>query len=116
MEWLLLLMVLTIFAALLSGFQVAFVLAGVSLVFAGLGTLLGMFDHGLMSAMPNRLFGIMLNQTLVAVLMGVLLEKARVADDLLENMSALFGRRPGGLGLSMMLVGAILAASTGIVG
>src|SRR6056297_374728 len=107
MEWLLLLMVLTIFAALMSGFPVAFVLAGVSLLFAGLGTLLGMFDHGLMSAMPNRLFGIMLDQTLVAVplfvLMGVLLEKARVADDLLENMSALFGRRPGGLGLSMML-------------
>ena len=120
MEWLLLLMVLTVFAALMSGFPVAFTLAGVSLLFAGLGTLFGMFDSGLLSAMPNRLFGIMLNQTLVAVplfvLMGVLLEKARVADDLLENMSALFGRRPGGLGLSMILVGAILAASTGIVG
>ncbi|HSH85203.1 MAG TPA: TRAP transporter large permease subunit [Guyparkeria sp.] len=120
MEWLLLLMILTVFAALLSGFPVAFTLAGVSLLFAGLGTLLGLFDHGLLGAMPNRLFGIMLNQTLVAVplfvLMGVLLEKARVADDLLENMSALFGRRPGGLGLSMILVGAILAASTGIVG
>ncbi|MFO7581751.1 TRAP transporter large permease subunit [Guyparkeria sp.] len=120
MEWLLLLMVLTVFAALMSGFPVAFVLAGVSLLFAGLGTLLGQFDSGLLSAMPNRLFGIMLNQTLVAVplfvLMGVLLEKARVADDLLENMTALFGRRPGGLGLSMILVGAILAASTGIVG
>jgi len=120
MEWLLLLMILTVFAALLSGFPVAFTLAGVSLLFAGLGTLLGQFDYGLLGATPNRLFGIMLNQTLVAVplfvLMGVLLEKARVADDLLENMSALFGRRPGGLGLSMMLVGAILAASTGIVG
>lgn len=120
MEWPLLLMILTVFAALLSGFPVAFTLAGVSLLFAGLGALLGLFDHGLLGAMPNRLFGIMLNQTLVAVplfvLMGVLLEKARVADDLLENMSALFGRRPGGLGLSMILVGAILAASTGIVG
>jgi tripartite ATP-independent transporter DctM subunit len=120
MEWLLLLMILTVFATLMSGFPVAFVLAGVSLLFAGLGTALGQFDSGLLSAMPNRLFGIMLNQTLVAVplfvLMGVLLEKARVADDLLENMSALFGRRPGGLGLSMILVGAILAASTGIVG
>ncbi|MBN2872596.1 MAG: TRAP transporter large permease subunit [Halothiobacillaceae bacterium] len=120
MEWLLLLMILTVFAALLSGFPVAFTLAGVSLLFAGLGTLLGQFDYALLGATPNRLFGIMQNQTLVAVplfvLMGVLLEKARVADDLLENMSALFGRRPGGLGLSMMLVGAILAASTGIVG
>ncbi|MCL7743764.1 TRAP transporter large permease subunit [Guyparkeria hydrothermalis] len=120
MEWLLLLMIVTVFAALLSGFPVAFTLAGVSLLFAGLGTLLGQFDYALLGATPNRLFGIMLNQTLVAVplfvLMGVLLEKARVADDLLENMSALFGRRPGGLGLSMMLVGAILAASTGIVG
>ncbi len=120
MEWLLLAMVITVFAALMSGFPVAFTLAGVSLLFAGLGTALGQFDSGLMSAMPNRLFGIMLNQTLVAVplfvLMGVLLEKARVADDLLENMTALFGQRPGGLGLSMILVGAILAASTGIVG
>ncbi|MDG4867817.1 TRAP transporter large permease subunit [Guyparkeria sp. 1SP6A2] len=120
MEWLLLAMVVTVFAALMSGFPVAFTLAGVSLLFAGLGTALGQFDSGLMSAMPNRLFGIMLNQTLMAVplfvLMGVLLEKARVADDLLENMTALFGQRPGGLGLSMILVGAILAASTGIVG
>ncbi len=120
MEWLLLAMVITVFAALMSGFPVAFTLAGVSLLFAGLGTALGQFDSSLMSAMPNRLFGIMLNQTLIAVplfvLMGVLLEKARVADDLLENMTALFGQRPGGLGLSMILVGAILAASTGIVG
>ena len=120
MEWLLLLMVLTIFAALMSGFPVAFVLAGVSLLFAGLGTLLGMFDHGLMSAMPNRLFGIMLNQTLVAVplfvLMGVILERSRVAEELLDNMSRLLGGLRGGLALSVILVGMLLAASTGIVG
>ncbi len=120
MTIMLVLMVLAVFAGLLIGYPVAFTLAGVSLLFAGIGSLLGVFDTSLLWAMPNRVFGIMSNQTLVAVplfvLMGVFLEKARVADDLLENMTALFGRRPGGLGLSILLVGAILAASTGIVG
>jgi len=114
------LLVLAVFAGLLAGYPVAFTLAGVSLLFAGIGSLLGIFDTSLLWAMPNRVFGIMSNQTLVAVplfvLMGVFLEKARVADELLENMTALFGRKPGGLGLSILLVGAILAASTGIVG
>lgn len=120
MTLMLALMVLGVFLALMAGYPVAFTLAGVSLLFAGIGSLLGVFDTSLLAAMPNRLFGIMSNQTLVAVplfvLMGVFLEKAKVADDLLENMTALFGRRPGGLGLSILLVGAILAASTGIVG
>jgi len=120
MEVLAILMVLAVFAALLIGYPVALTLAGVSLLFAGIGSLLGVFDTSLLSALPNRLFGIMSNPTLVAVplfiLMGVLLERAKVADDLLENMTSLFGRRPGGLGISVMLVGAILAASTGIVG
>jgi len=120
MEVLAILMVLAVFAALLIGYPVALTLAGVSLLFAGIGALLGVFDTSLLSALPNRLFGIISNPTLVAVplfiLMGVLLERAKVADDLLENMTSLFGRRPGGLGISVMLVGAILAASTGIVG
>jgi len=120
MEFLAIVMVLAVFAALLIGYPVALTLAGVSLLFAGIGALLGVFDTSLLSALPNRLFGIISNPTLVAVplfiLMGVLLERAKVADDLLENMTSLFGRRPGGLGISVMLVGAILAASTGIVG
>ncbi|MGC9457531.1 MAG: TRAP transporter large permease [Halothiobacillaceae bacterium] len=114
------LLVLAVFAALLAGYPVALTLAGVSVLFAGLGLALGLIDAQLLSAIPNRIFGIMSNPTLVAVplfiLMGVLLERAKVADDLLENMTALFGYRPGGLGISVLLVGAILAASTGIVG
>ncbi|MFP4154297.1 MAG: TRAP transporter large permease [Halothiobacillaceae bacterium] len=119
-EWLALLLVLAAFAALLAGYPVALTLAGVSVLFAVMGLALGVIDGQLLSAIPNRIFGIMTNPTLVAVplfiLMGVLLERAKVADDLLENMTALFGHRPGGLGISVLLVGAILAASTGIVG
>jgi len=105
---------------LLMGFPVAFTLAGTSLGFAGLGYYLDVFDEAFLMAMPNRLFGLMMNETLIAVplfiFMGVMLEKAKVAENLLKSMAALFGKMPGGLGISVTLVGMLLAASTGIVG
>lgn len=113
-------MFLAVCLALMLGYPVAFTLGGVALAFAGAGVLLGGFDATLLNALPNRLYGIMENQTLLAVplfvLMGVILEKSKVAENLLNTMGRLFGRFPGGLGLSVTLVGMLLAASTGIVG
>lgn len=105
---------------LMAGFPVALTLAGVSLAFAGLGLLLNSFDIAYLNLIPNRLYGIFVNQNLFAVplfvFMGVMLEKSRIAEDLLKNMALAFGRFPGGLGLSVIVVGMLLAASTGIVG
>ena len=113
-------MFLAVCVVLLLGYPVALTLAGVALWFALFGTTLGLIDASELLAFPSRLFGIMSNQTLVAVplfvLMGVVLEKARLAEDLLDAMAALAGRLRGGLGVSVVLVGALLAASTGIVG
>ena len=98
----------------------AFTLGGTALLFAGLGALGGSFEAALLAGLPNRIFGIMTNETLVAVplfvFMGVTLERARIAEELLETLSALFGSLRGGLGISVTLVGMLLAASTGIVG
>ena len=115
---------LMMFAALiliiLMGYPVAFSIAGVATGFAILGWYLDVFSIGLMGALGQRFFGIMTNPVLTAiplfVLMGVVLEKSRIAEDLLETMGRLFGALRGGLGVSVMLVGALLAASTGIVG
>ncbi|PHR62424.1 MAG: tripartite transporter [Robiginitomaculum sp.] len=106
---------------LLSGFPVAFTLAGIALAFAGIGILTGQFDYSLFHALPSRIFGgIMTRQVLVAVplfvFMGVMLERSKIAEELLETMGKLFGNLRGGLGISVILVGALLAASTGIVG
>ena len=105
---------------LLLGFPVAFTLAGVPLVFALIGAGLGLFDLRLLTALPSRYFGVMSNEVLVAVplfvFMGVMLERSRIAGQLLETMGLLFGRMRGGLGISVILVGAVLGASTGIVG
>jgi tripartite ATP-independent transporter DctM subunit len=117
-------MALALFAgvalALLAGFPVAFTLAGVALAFAGLGTLTGTFDPVFLEAFPNRIYGIMTNETLVAVpvfvFMGVMLERSRLADQLLQALARLLRRVPGGLGIAVMVVGALMAASTGIVG
>jgi tripartite ATP-independent transporter DctM subunit len=99
---------------------VAFSLAGTAIVFALFGTLGGVFDLAFLQALPNRLFGIMENTTLIAVplfvFMGIMLEKSRLAEDLLSSMAELFGRFRSGLGVSVVIVGALLAASTGIVG
>ncbi|MHA6288482.1 TRAP transporter large permease [Maricaulis sp. CAU 1757] len=111
------------FAALLRGYPVAFTLAGVALGFAFIGLGLGVFDPIHFRAFPQRIYGNLMEmdrQILVAVplfvFMGVMLEKSRIAEELLEAMGALFGSLRGGLGISVVLVGALLAASTGIVG
>ncbi len=106
--------------SLLAGFPVAFTLAGVALIFALIGVVTGTFDAAFLSAFPNRIFGIMSNETLIAVpvfvFMGVMLERSKLAEQLLQAMAQLMRRIPGGLGLAVMLVGALMAASTGIVG
>jgi tripartite ATP-independent transporter DctM subunit len=106
--------------SLLAGFPVAFTLAGVALIFALLGIMTGAFDAAFLSAFPSRIFGIMSNETLIAVpvfvFMGVMLERSKLADQLLQALAQLMHRVPGGLGLAVMLVGALMAASTGIVG
>lgn len=120
MEWVAGLLFLSVIVILLAGFPVAFTLGGTALIFAGIGILTGTFNEALLSSLPNRMFGLMTNQTLVAVplfvFMGVTLERARIAEELLETLSALFGSLRGGLGISVTLVGMLLAASTGIVG
>lgn len=120
MEWVAALLFGVVILVLLAGFPVALSLGGTALIFAGLGVLGGSFNEALLFGLPNRLFGIMTNEMLVAVplfvFMGVTLERARIAEDLLETMSALFGTLRGGLGISVTLIGMLLAASTGIVG
>jgi tripartite ATP-independent transporter DctM subunit len=113
-------MVLAVCALLLVGYPVAFTLAGVSLGFASLGAALGIMDLALLGALPARIFGIMTNDVLLAIplfiFMGVMLERSRVAEELLETMGRLFGRLPGGLGISVIIVGVLLAAAKGVVG
>jgi tripartite ATP-independent transporter DctM subunit len=119
-EFIPLLMFLAVCLALMLGYPVAFTLAGVALWFGSFGIITGHFDPSFLHALPDRLFGIINNSTLIAVplfiLMGVMLEKSRVAEDLLSNMGKLLSGIPGGLGISVVLVGTLLAASTGIVG
>lgn len=113
-------MFISVFIILLSGYPVALALGGTALGFAALGNSLELFDSDFLGALPNRIYGIMRNETLIAVplfvFMGVVLEKAKIAESLLETMSDLFGSLRGGLGISVMLVGMLMAASTGIVG
>jgi tripartite ATP-independent transporter DctM subunit len=105
---------------LMAGYPVALTLSGTALLFALLGSAAGHFDMAFLLALPNRLFGTIENTTLIAVplfiFMGVMLEKSRLSEDLLESMADLFGNFRSGLGISVVLVGALLAASTGIVG
>lgn len=107
-------------ALLLFGFPVAFTLAGSSLIIAAAGSFLGAIDWSIMKAFPQRIFGIMTNEVLIAVplfvFMGVMLERSKLAEELLENMARLFGSKPGGIAYAVCIVGALLAASTGIVG
>ncbi|SEL11124.1 TRAP transporter, DctM subunit [Roseovarius nanhaiticus] len=114
------LMFFGIIGFLLMGFPVAFTLAGVSLMFGLVGYWLGVFDPSNFGALPNRYIGFMTNEVLVAVplfiFMGVMLERSRIAEQLLLTMGKLFGNLRGGLGISVILVGAMLAASTGVVG
>lgn len=119
-EWMPLILFLCVCLILMAGFPVAFSLGGVSLLFAGIGILTDTFDAAFLSAFPNRIFGILSNQILIAVplfvFMGVMLEKSRIAEQLLRNLGLLFGPIRGGLGFSVILVGMLMAASTGIIG
>jgi len=120
MEYLSLLMFVVVCCVLLIGYPVAFTLAGVALIFAGVGVVTGTFEPLFLSALPSRLYGVINNQTLLAVplfvFMGAMLERSKIAENLLNAMSLLMGRFHGGLGISVTLVGMMLAASTGIVG
>jgi tripartite ATP-independent transporter DctM subunit len=119
-EFIPLFMFLVVCLVLMLGYPVAFSLAGTTLIFAFIGGAANVFDTALFGAFPSRIFGVMTNVTLIAVplfvFMGVMLEKSRLAEDLLDNMAALFGKRRGGLGYAVVIVGMLLAASTGIVG
>ncbi len=119
-EYLDLLMFAALIAAILLGYPVSFTLTGIAVVFAGLGWALGVFDVTLLGALGQRIFGLITNDVLIAiplfVFMGVVLQQSRIAEELLETMGRLFGSLRGGLGVSVILVGALLAASTGIVG
>ena len=107
-------------ASLLIGYPVAFTLPGISVIFAGLGYAMGIFDMSIIGGVPQRIYGTMTNVVMMAVplfvFMGVMLERSQIAEDLLESMGQLMGRIKGGLGISVTIVGALLAASTGIVG
>ena len=119
-EILLLFLILVTVSFLLLGFPVAFVLGGAAFLIGFIGHFFGVFDISIFSAIPVRIFGIMTNDLLLAVplfiFMGVTLEKSKIAEELLENLGLLLGKLRGGLGVSVVIVGAILAASTGIVG
>lgn len=120
MEWPSLLLFAIIFIALLAGFPVAFTLAGVSLLFALVANAFGAFDMAFLQSLPNRIFGIMNNTTLLAVplfvYMGIMLEQSKIAEQLLNTMDEVMRGVKGGLGIAVILVGMLLAASTGIVG
>ena len=113
-------MFVVVFALIFSGFPVAFTLGGTAMIFGAIGVELGVFDWALMQALPSRIFGIMSNYVLLAVpffiFMGSLLERSKLAEDLLTTIGQLFGRFRGGLPVAVVLVGAMLAAATGVVG
>ncbi|HEX2191215.1 MAG TPA: TRAP transporter large permease subunit [Longimicrobiaceae bacterium] len=119
-DWLAPLMFVGALVLIFSGYPVAFALGGTALVFAFVGVEAGYFDWHLLLAMPDRTFGVMSNYILLAVpyfiFMGTMLEKSRLAEDLLETVGILFGRMRGGLALAVVFVGTLLAAATGVVG
>ena len=119
MEIIIIFLVIT-FLFLLSGFPVAFILSGISLLFALIGVIFGYFDYSFLMAFPNRLYGVMGNQNLLAVplfiFMGLILEKTKIAENLIHDMNAMFNETDSGYAISVVVVGALMAASTGIVG
>jgi tripartite ATP-independent transporter DctM subunit len=119
-ELLAVLLVVAVCALLMAGYPVAFTLGGAALAFALVGDLFGVMRFSLLGALPPRVFGVMTNEVLLAIplfiLMGVMLERSRIAEDLLETMGRLFGRLTGGLAISVTLVGVLLAAAKGVVG
>jgi tripartite ATP-independent transporter DctM subunit len=119
-EILAVLMVIAVCIVLFAGYPVALTLGGVSLAFAVIGELAGVMNFALLGALPPRMFGVMTNEVLLAIplliFMGVMLERSQIAEELLETMGRLFGSLPGGLGISVLLVGVLLAAAKGVVG
>jgi tripartite ATP-independent transporter DctM subunit len=119
-ELLAILLIAAVCVLLMAGYPVAFTLGGTALAFAVLGAALGVMPFSLLGALPPRVFGVMTNEVLLAIplfiLMGVMLERSRIAEELLETMGRLFGRLPGGLAISVTLVGVLLAAAKGVVG
>ncbi len=119
-DWLGPLMFVGALVLIFSGYLVAFSLGGTAIVFGALGIALGYFDYLLLFAMPSRIFGVMSNFVLLAVpffiFMGAMLERSRLAEDLLKTIGLLFGPLRGGLALAVVFVGALLAAATGVVG
>ncbi len=119
-DWLAPVMFLVSLVMIFTGYPVAFALGGTALLFAILGIGLGAFEWRLLFALPERIFGIMSNYVLLAVpffiFMGTVLEKSRLAEDLLHTIGMLFGSIRGGLALAVVFVGALLAAATGVVG
>src|SRR5262245_28577061 len=119
-ELLAILLVVAVCALLMAGYPVAFTLGGVALAFALLGDALGVMQLSLLGALPPRVFGVMTNEVLLAIplfiLMGVMLERSRIAEELLETMGRLFGNLTGGLAISVNIVGVLLAAAKGVVG
>ena len=120
LEWLWLALFVVTFILIFLGYPVAFSLGGAAVLFGGLGIHCGFFPPAYLELFPERVFGVMSNQVLLAVpffiFMGTLLQRSGLAEDLLRTMAQLFGHRPGGLALSVVLVGSLLAAATGIVG
>lgn len=120
LEFLPLIMFVAVCVVLLMGYPVAFSLAGTALIFAIGGSIAGVFDSAFLFATPSRLYGLITNQTLIAVplfiFMGCMLQRSKIAENLLESMAILFKETKGGLGISVAIVGMLLAASTGIVG
>ncbi len=114
------LMVVAVCVSLMAGYPVALTLAGLSLAFAVFGHVIGVMNFAILGALPQRIFGVMINPTLLAIplfiFMGVMLERSRVAEELLETMGRLFGTLRGGLGISVVIVGTLLAAAKGVVG
>src|SRR5215213_2539524 len=119
-ETLAILMVVAVCGFLFFGYPVALTLGGVSLAFAALGHVTGVMSFGFLGALPQRVYGVMTNEVLLAIplfiFMGVMLERSRIAEDLLETMARLFGSLRGGLGISVAIVGVLLAAAKGVVG
>jgi tripartite ATP-independent transporter DctM subunit len=119
-EPLAILMVMAVVALLMIGYPVALTLAGVSLIFAALGDAAGVMHFTLLGALPQRIFGVMTNEVLLTiplfVFMGVMLERSRIAEELLETMGRLFGSLTGGLAISATIVGSLLAAAKGVAG
>jgi len=119
-ETLAILMVVAVCGFLFFGYPVALTLGGVSLAFAALGHLSGVMGFSFIGALPQRVYGVMTNEVLLAIpmfiFMGVMLERSRIAEELLETMGRLFGTLRGGLGISVAIVGTLLAAAKGVVG